>query len=438
MPNLRQFVRGLIYAVVVIAIGVMALHNASPDWAGFALLFTCVAHGLSSVGALCVRGRGKPRLLGRALFGWGYLVMVLGAWGEQPTKSAVPTSRLLTAVRPLVGPAEPANLPAASRARPDYASAATTSFCQIGHCLISLAAAALGGVLSGVLFASATTVRTDVPPQPEQGSICGVPRRRLAYVTMILSAFVGLLACAAIIKRSNPCADSAFEMTCGMVTCAALCAVQRRSGDCRPWLGAALFGGGYLLLAFATPVFRDHQGAAILPGVITTADRHDLSTRVRFFRRVLFDEDGFQASNARILRALDQPLDVAFGRDEIPFEDMLERIRVATKSAELPNGIQFYVDPMGLTEVEKTMTSSVTYGLEPGDVTIRAGLEILLQQLELDYFVSNGMVLITDPTVGIYQRVHFDAYQRAGHCIVALLAAVLGCCVARLAGPRSE
>ena len=45
--------------------------------------------------------------------------------------------------------------------------------------------------------------------------------------------------------------------------------------------------------------------------------------------------------------------------NETPLEDILRYIKTATESPQLQNGIPIYVDPAGLTEAEKTMTSPV-------------------------------------------------------------------------------
>src|SRR4051812_20553212 len=43
----------------------------------------------------------------------------------------------------------------------------------------------------------------------------------------------------------------------------------------------------------------------------------------------------------------------------VPFEDLLKEVKTASKGPN-DNGIPIYVDPVGLQEVEKTMTSQVS------------------------------------------------------------------------------
>ncbi|MBV8234029.1 MAG: hypothetical protein JO329_28960, partial [Planctomycetaceae bacterium] len=56
-------------------------------------------------------------------------------------------------------------------------------------------------------------------------------------------------------------------------------------------------------------------------------------------------------------------------------------------------GIPIYVDPVGLQEAEKTMTSPVTLDLE--GVPLKTTLRLLLKQLGLTYTVKDGLLTIT-------------------------------------------
>ena len=51
--------------------------------------------------------------------------------------------------------------------------------------------------------------------------------------------------------------------------------------------------------------------------------------------------------------------------EETPLEDIIKHIRQATKSSDMPSGIPIYVDPIGLSEADKTLTSTVR-GNRPG------------------------------------------------------------------------
>jgi hypothetical protein len=92
-----------------------------------------------------------------------------------------------------------------------------------------------------------------------------------------------------------------------------------------------------------------------------------------------------------VLQKLDQPISMSFA-NETPLEDVLKYIKSATQG---PNdtGIPIYVDPVGLDEAKKTMTSPVTLDLE--GVPLRITLRLLLKQLGLTYDVKNGLLTIT-------------------------------------------
>jgi len=93
-----------------------------------------------------------------------------------------------------------------------------------------------------------------------------------------------------------------------------------------------------------------------------------------------------------ILTKLDDLVAMKFA-DEAPLGDVLKHIKEATKSSEMPNGIPIYVDPIGLQEAEKSLTSTITIDLE--GVPLRVTLRLLLKQLGLAYMVKDGMLYIT-------------------------------------------
>jgi hypothetical protein len=76
----------------------------------------------------------------------------------------------------------------------------------------------------------------------------------------------------------------------------------------------------------------------------------------------------------------------------MPLEDLLKTVRSATQGPS-DKGIPIYVDPVGLQEAEKTMTSQVN--VSGGHQAIGTTLEEALGQLGLAYSVKDGMVTIT-------------------------------------------
>jgi hypothetical protein len=99
-----------------------------------------------------------------------------------------------------------------------------------------------------------------------------------------------------------------------------------------------------------------------------------------------------EAKTRAVLDALKKRVPMPF-KNETPLEDVLVYIEEQTKSPELPDGIPIYVDPVGLNEAEKTMTSPIT--LELKRAALRDSLRLLLKQLGLLYTVKNGLLSIT-------------------------------------------
>lgn len=94
---------------------------------------------------------------------------------------------------------------------------------------------------------------------------------------------------------------------------------------------------------------------------------------------------------AQIREALEQRVPLPF-TNGAPLDEVLATLRAATRSPRLPNGIEFYADPIALQEAEKTMKSTVAINLD--DVPLKASLRLLLKQLGLDYVVRDSFVLI--------------------------------------------
>jgi tetratricopeptide (TPR) repeat protein len=95
-----------------------------------------------------------------------------------------------------------------------------------------------------------------------------------------------------------------------------------------------------------------------------------------------------------IIDKLDEPISMSFA-NETPLEEVLKYIKSATQGPN-DNGIPIYVDPVGLQEAEKTMTSPITLDLE--GVPLKTTLRLLLKQLGLTYTVKDGMLTITSDT----------------------------------------
>ncbi len=103
---------------------------------------------------------------------------------------------------------------------------------------------------------------------------------------------------------------------------------------------------------------------------------------------------GKDLRSAAVLTQLEEPVTMPFP-NETPLEDVLKYIRSNTQSEEfgLPAGIPIYVDPVGLQEAKKTLTSPIILDME--GVPLRITLTLLLGQLGLVYRVDEGVLRIT-------------------------------------------
>jgi hypothetical protein len=200
-------------------------------------------------------------------------------------------------------------------------------------------------------------------------------------------------------------------MTCGLLGLVILSALFGRGKRREVAVGAALFGAGYMLLAFGRSPYDSFSLQPTLP------TEHLLNAIRPWFPLV---PNSILASNARILEALDQPIPMRFP-NETPIEDVLKYIKKATTTPTYP-GIPIYVDPLGLTEAERTLNSPVTIDLE--GVPLKTTLRLCLKQLGLDYHVEDGFLRITSKEEG--PSVLEDPFLIVGHCLLALIAAALG------------
>jgi hypothetical protein len=102
----------------------------------------------------------------------------------------------------------------------------------------------------------------------------------------------------------------------------------------------------------------------------------------------VFDRD---PKTKQILEKLEQPVAMSFPT-ETPLDDVLKYVKQATQGAN-DSGIPIYIDPLGLQEADKTVTSPVQIDLE--GVPLKTTLRLLLKQLGLTYTVKDGFLMIT-------------------------------------------
>jgi RNA polymerase sigma factor (sigma-70 family) len=104
-------------------------------------------------------------------------------------------------------------------------------------------------------------------------------------------------------------------------------------------------------------------------------------------------EPGNDPRSRAVLKKLDEVVAMNFAGGT-PLEEVLKHVKAFTQSAEFPNGLAIYVDPIGLQEAEKTLSSAVTIDLD--GVPLRRTLYLALRQLGLVYLVEDGMIYITN------------------------------------------
>jgi hypothetical protein len=98
-----------------------------------------------------------------------------------------------------------------------------------------------------------------------------------------------------------------------------------------------------------------------------------------------------QPKTKLVMNLLEKPISMSFNEDT-PLEDVLKYVSASTKSDHSP-GIEIYVDPKGLQEAEKSMSSTVR-NLDLEGVPLKTTLRLLLKQLALGYVVKNGLLII--------------------------------------------
>jgi hypothetical protein len=414
MRKFRFSIGGLMAVVLVLAIGFAALRNASQTWAGLMFLLTCGVLGLAVVGAVCRREAERAWWLGFAVFGWGY--MILAFWPSESLPE-LPTQALLDVLRSifLATPQGQGFVPAMAGAfggGGGFGAGPMLSSSQIGHCLWALLFALLGGTLARVLY-GAPADRTESPDPHAQPRAQSPSNGWLRLTGVVLVAAIVVVSIAAIESRSaaDVWAGAAFLLTCGLLGLAILGALFGAGRSREVCMGAALFGIGYLLLAFGR----------------SSAGTEPFLNAIRPWFPVV--PTSIAVSNARILNTLDQPISMSFA-NETPLDDVLKYIQQATSSPGY-SGIPIYVDPLGLQEAERSLNSTIQIDLE--GVPLKATLRLCLKQLGLEYRVQDGYLWITSEDAVSSNSNPEDPFLIAGHCLLTLLATGLGGVLAPLA-----
>ena len=179
-----------------------------------------------------------------------------------------------------------------------------------------------------------------------------------------------------------------------------------------------------MIMVFSRPPYYDpREPHTFLPTVqLIEAIRPHFETAIGVLS---VDSDNSSAANARIQKALNQRLPMRFP-DDTTLEEVATYIQRATRGSD-GRVIPIYIDPIGLQEAEKSMTSTVR-GFDLEGVRLRTSLRLWLRQLDLAYVVKDGLLLITSRQSEDNELIFRldDPFQILGHCMLALIAAALG------------
>ncbi len=250
------------------------------------------------------------------------------------------------------------------------------------------------------------------------------------------SILMGSLCFASLRYASATWAGSVLFLTIGLLSWGILAAIYRQGAERAFWIGFALLGWVYFVL-IAPPWWRDGEEHAALPTTWALSFIHPYvdpvgwppttvnGIRLPLVHGLLRDPD---AINRPTRAMLARPVPMHFPK-ETPIEDVLKYISSATVvEKSLPWGLQFYVDPNGLTIAGKTGQSPVQIDVK--GAPLRTTLKLVLDQIDMTYHVSDGVLFITSKEA---EGPLFDpiVFLRIGHCWWALLIGLFGGVAAR-------
>ncbi len=438
---------GLAVFAATAAAGVAALRDGSMEWYGTILVLNRVILGSALLIAIFHRG-GPARAfwIGFALFGWGCNLLI-------PPRSQyripdLPTTRLLLAARPFLdrdaafrrGPiggfdGEPGLFDDRKGGKPgDY------PYLAIGDELWALATALLGGMMGRVVFGrSSARAEPSSSPRASGTSRIGPLLAALAIAGGVILALATSIAALRSTGAAEFWAGTTFALVSALAGLSGLAAIDGRRQIRPACLGAALLGGGYLLLVFG------HETCWPLP---TGQLLHSL--RVRFPGLA----SPAVASSVRILEELERPIPMEFP-DWTRLADLCEYVERATGGPGRP-GIPIYLDPDGLAEAEQSPDSELS--IDVRGLPLKVTLRVALKQLGLDFEVKDGLLRVIstdslrdadDPFYGSTTLIgdHLildrgarlalssdlrDPYLVVGHCLLAMAAAGLGAAAGRI------
>lgn len=165
----------------------------------------------------------------------------------------------------------------------------------------------------------------------------------------------------------------------------------------RRTIGLSLAGFGVALLLLVSlanqSTLRAQQSSAIVPasvvgGAFGGNPRDDGPPPVKLAAKPM------TLPETRIWLKLREKVALSFP-SETPLEDLVKFLRKTTvDGSDFPEGIPVYVDPIGLQDADKTMTS--TFQMNLSGIPLATSLKLALAQLSLGYWVHpDGLLIIT-------------------------------------------
>ena len=410
--KMRFTLARLMGVVLVMGLGSVALRFSSETWAGVMLLVTCGVLMVAFVGAAC-RGPGEwAWWLGFALSGCGYLL--IAHWTPADNRP-LPTIAFVDYLVPNLGLMQPT---LTRRGAEGWWSLSPAV--RILHGLWALALGLVGCLVSGIFVGILGRRRAKAE---ETRSDRGLSRPRWLRPAAVGLAAFWLIAFAAGIGRwpePGLWAGASFLISCGLLGVAAFGALLTRVRERAPWLGAALFGFGYLILTFGKSqwfIVTPHLPTESLINNLLRNGAPPADSDFPDYRASRI----FRVKGELVRKKLNLPIPMHFP-EQTPLDEVLKHIRQATRDASFP-GIPIYVDPVGLQLAERSMNSTVQIDIEA--IPVRDALRLCLKQIGLGFSARDGFIMITNEeaaTLPVYE----DPLQVVGHSFLALAAALLG------------
>jgi hypothetical protein len=420
MRSIHFSIARLMAMVLALALAFAALRTASDTSMGVTLLVTRAILGIAIVGAICRNGAERAFWLGFAVCG---LVYVRCSLEPYPAWPSLPSHRILEVLgRVMRVPSDPGRTRLGPVGEISNAESLRRSFFKIGHSLWTLVFAGLGGLLARFLFGRGADQSNQSVASPRPADDKPVRWWWLQPLVLFLSALAIVAAIAILGSKltSRMWAGLTFFVTCVLLGIALTGGLCGRGKQREAFLGAAVFGSGFLMLVFARPA---DDPWTVLPTFQLLEDAYPWVPIVS--RELYASSDTTAAANARIRRVLGKPVKLDL-IEEMPLEDFVKQIQESIVETD-GEGIPIYINPIGLSEADKTMNSPIRK-VELGRLPLRVSLRHFLEQLDMQYVVKEGLLEITSREMAIHQLRSSadDAYQVAGHCVLAMIAAALG------------